>query len=163
MFVTYRLEGEATNHRKQESTYSQRIEVDYRHRSAFPGLLILCVYIILVENNFALRVTKTWRKGHTHVQQPGNKKCCGRLLIDLHCTINSLGIFHVDQSHRKGMAKIASRIQADVQDSRLWNFGWPMSKPVLLHIFYHSFSCLFFNFTTEHNAGIVSLSLLLSV
>lgn len=35
-----------------------------------------------------------------------------------------------------------------------------MSKPIQLHTFYHYFSSLFFNFTTEHNAGIVSLPLL---
>lgn len=93
------------------------MEVDYKHRSVFPGLLILCVYVTLVGNDFALKVTKAWRKGHTHVQLPGNKKCCGRLLIDLHCRINSLGISHVSQSHRKCMAKIASMIQADAQNS----------------------------------------------
>lgn len=118
MFVIYRIEGEATNHIKQESSYSKRIEGDYRHRSDFPGLLVLCVYVILVGNDFALQVTKAWRKCHTHVQLLGNK-CCGRLLIVLHCRINSFGIFHVGQSHRKGMTKIASRIQADAQDSRL--------------------------------------------
>lgn len=74
MFVIYRIEGESKNQRKQESSYSQRIEMDYRHRSDFPGLLILCVYVILVGNHFALKVTKALRKGRTHVQLPENKK-----------------------------------------------------------------------------------------
>lgn len=116
MFVIYRIEGESKNHRKQESSFSQRIEVDYRHRSDFPGLLTLCVYVILVGNDFALKVTKALWKGHTHVQLLGYKKCCGRLLIDLHRGINSLGIVLAGQSHQKVMVKIASRIQADAQD-----------------------------------------------